>query len=145
MRIAPSNTSALLKFASGNLKSTKSEIINSIHLEQQAHSDLLFLEDCIDADDALVLMSSWHLDAGPSSTTCKVTRSIAWAVQTYHFQYFFRLGDDSYLRVDKFLYMLVQSQLPSGKAVIGQIMQAEILGMFQQYAQGMGYALTAPV
>ena len=134
MKLAPSNTSAILKFSIGNL--TDPDIVKAVQMEQEAHADLLFLNNCIDSDGALNFMANWDLDAGPSSTTCKVMHSVAWAVKYYEFQYFFRLGDDSYLRIDKFLHMLVQSQLPTGKALIGYIQQTEILGMVHDFAQG---------
>ena len=141
--LAPDITSAVLRFAIGDL--TSNSAADSLQTEQSAYSDLLVFDDCLDSDDALNVLTNWRLDAGPSSTTCKVMRSVEWAVNTYDFKYFFDLGDDSYLRIDKFLAMLVQKELPTGKAVIGQILQTLILGMLQEYPQGMGYAVTYPV
>ena len=143
MMLAPDNTSSILKFAIGNL--SLNGVVDSIQSEQATHSDLLFFDDCLDSDDALNVLSNWNLHAGSSSTTCKVRKSVAWAVMTYDFKYFFRLGDDSYLRIDKFLDMFVQKQLLSGKVVIGQILQTPIFGMLQEYPQGMGYAITYPI
>lgn len=138
MKLAPEGYSAILKFA------LSVSAINDTEAEVTHHSDLIFF-DCLDTDDALNLQHNWQTDAGPSSTTCKVMKSIEWAVKSYSFRYFFRLGDDSYFRIDMFLNMLAQNQLPFGKAVIGQILEDEILGMVQQYPQGMGYGLTPEV
>ena len=143
MQLAPVNTSAILKFAIGTTEEGSS-LYNETRAEDAEFSDMIFF-DCIDADDALNWHPNWKLEAGPSSTTCKVMNSVQWAVKRFDFQYFFRLGDDSYLRIDKFLNMLAQKELPTGKAVIGQILTAVILNMDQQYAQGMGYALTPEV
>lgn len=135
MQLAPNNTSAILKFSVGNL--TEVDLLEAVQMEHEAYADILFFDDCIDSDDALNLMANWNLDAGPSSTTCKVMRSVAWAVKYYKFRYFFRLGDDSYLRIDKFLHMLEQDQLPAGKAVIGQILHTDILGVVHDFPQGI--------
>ena len=143
MQLAPHNQSALLRFAIGT-KDLAPEQVNMTKLEQDTFSDLLFF-DCQDADDALNWQPNWNLDAGQSSTTCKVLRTVQWAVQHYDFAYLFRLGDDSYFRIDKFLDMLAQDQLPKGKAVIGQILKTTIIGMHQEYPQGMGYGLTYAV
>lgn len=138
MQLAPIGYSAVLKFAISNTG------YNDTQAEAEQFSDLLFF-DCIDADDALNWQQNWRLDAGPSSTTCKMLSSVQWAVKHYNFQYFFRLGDDSYFRIDKFLSLLASKQLPTGKAVIGQILKTHIIGMEQEYAQGMGYGLTPEV
>lgn len=84
----------------------------------------------------------WRLDAGVSSTTSKVMLSVQWAVQHYDFQYYFRLGDDSYLRIDRFVNMVSAEAIPMHKAVIGHIMTGQLFGMDQLYPQGMGYGLT---
>lgn len=138
MILAPAEYSATLKFA------LSGEVYNDTQAEDVQFHDLLFF-DCIDADDALNWQPNWKVEAGPSSTTCKVMNSIQWAVKYHSFKYFFRLGDDSYFRIDKFLNMLAQNQLPTGKAVIGQILKTWIMGMEQDYAQGMGYGLTPEV
>lgn len=143
MLLAPNNSTAILKFVIGNFSNTESA--NAIPSEQNTHSDILIFPECVDSDHELNVLTNWNLNAGPSSTTCKVMRSIAWAIHTFDFRFLFRLGDDSYLRIDKFLHMLVHNNLPAGKAVIGQVLETLILGMIQQYPQGMGYALTYPV
>lgn len=138
MKLAPAGYSAILKFA------LSASAYNDTQAEDAQFSDVVFF-DCIDADDALNWQPNWKVDAGPSSTTCKVMNSVQWAVKYYSFRYFFRLGDDSYFRIDRFLNMLAQNQLPTGKAVIGQILKTWIIGMDQEYAQGMGYGLTPDV
>lgn len=126
-QLAPINTSAMLKLAIGTTE-VASTLYNDTRAEDAKFSDVIFF-DCIGADDALHWHRNWKLDAGTSSTTCKVMNSIQWAVKRFDFQYCLRLGDDSYLRIDKFLNMLAQKELPTGKAVIGQILKAVIIGM----------------
>ena len=41
---------------------------------------------------------SWHVEAGASATTQKVLLGMQWAVRRFDFDYFMRLGDDSYFR-----------------------------------------------
>lgn len=143
MQLVSSNQSAVFKFALGTT-GLSSDLVDRSQAEQAKFADLLFF-DCIDKDEALNLMANWSMSAGPSSTTCKVRTAIVWAVEHYTFQYFFRLGDDSYLRIDRFLEMLLQKQLPTGKAVIGQILQHDVHGTFHSFPQGMGYGSTPEV
>lgn len=138
MKLVESNSSAILKFAIGQQSSSNSTSLNS---EQDEHGDLLLL-DCEDFDDALLWEAQWGVEAGPSSTTQKVQLSIIWAVKNYKFAFFFRLGDDSYFRVDKFCELLLANKFPTNNAVIGKVVRAPILGMEQEYVQGMGYAMT---
>ena len=140
LQLVSSNQTAILKFAIGTTHLKDGDI----QLEHEHFSDLLFF-DCLDTDGELNYQPNWNINAGQSSTTCKVLKSVQWAVQHYHFDFFFRLGDDSYLRIDKFLSMLAQNQLPKGKAVIGQILKTWIMGTEQEYPQGMGYGLTPEV
>lgn len=140
VKLMSNTSSAVLKFALGT-KNISTEATATLEAEQKKHKDLLFL-DCIDMDDDLNWIWNWKLDGDISATTSKVMLSISWAVQHYKFDYFFRLGDDSYFRIDKFVEMLETDQLPRRKTVIGQILLANVLGMNQEYPQGMGYGLT---
>lgn len=143
MQLLSSNQSAIFKFALGTADLTPHLEI-STRAEQATFSDMLFF-NCIDKDEALNFEVNWNIHAGPSSTTCKVKASVLWAVKHYQFQYFFRLGDDSYLRIDRFMSLLGQKELPTGKAVIGMISQGNILGTLHDYPEGMGFGLTYEV
>lgn len=56
------------------------------------------LVQCLDLDDELNTHSNWHVEAGPSATTQKVLLGMQWAVRRFDFDYFMKLGDDSYFR-----------------------------------------------
>ena len=135
--------SVVLRFAIGTQNLT-AEFADVVDKEQQRHSDILLL-DCPDMDQELTDAAYWNLDAGPSATTSKVLLSIRWAVHNFQFEYFFRLGDDSYLRIDVFTAMLAERFFPSRNAVVGRINTAEVYGLTQNYASGAGYALTFDV
>ncbi|DBB14310.1 TPA: UDP-Gal betaGal beta 1,3-galactosyltransferase, polypeptide 6 [Trebouxia sp. C0006] len=135
--------SAMLRFAIGT-QGVSTEVLGSVRAEAGNSSDVLFF-DCLDEDDELKHPNLWRRDAGPSSTTNKVMLSVQWAVRHFDFEYFFRLGDDSYFRVDKFLAMLLSKEIPSRNAVVGHIMTDRVYGMEQIYPQGMGYGLTYDV
>ena len=143
LELMNATSSAVLKFAVGiyNMSTESKEILEA---EQRQHKDMLFL-DCIDKDDDLNWQWNWRLDGNVSATTSKVMLTIGWAVQNFKFDYFFRLGDDSYFRIDKFVELIETGQIPKDKAVVGQILQTEILSMNQPYPQGMGYGLTYDV
>ena len=134
---------ALLKFAVGTQGLAESDE-NTIRREAVLHSDILLL-DCLDLDDHLNNSSNWSLNAGPSATTSKVMYAAQWAVRHFDFEYFFRLGDDSYLRIDKFLALIDVHAFPTRNAVVGQIWTHEVFGVVQSFAQGSGYALTHDV
>ena len=140
LKLMNSSRSATLKFALGT-RNISETAVAALEAEQGEHQDMLLM-DCIDMDDDLNWNWNWKLDGDVSATTSKVMLSIAWAVQHYTFHYFFRLGDDSYFRVDKFVELFDAHQIPREKAVVGQILKADILGMSQEYPQGMGYGLT---
>lgn len=65
--------------------------------------------------------------------------------QSYSFKDFCCLGGDSYFRKEKFLAMLAQDQLPTGKAVIGHMLPHDTFGMEQEFPQGVGYGLTPEI
>ena len=131
--------SALLRFAIGT-QGVSTKMLGSVRAEAGNSSDMLFFY-CLDEDDELKHPHLWRRDAGPSSTTNSVMLSVQWAVRHFDFEYFFRLGHDSYFRVDKFLAMLFSKEVPSRKAVVGHIMTDRVYGMEQIYPQGLGYGL----
>ena len=134
---------AIMKFAIG-IQGLANDQVTQARAEAAQFSDMLLL-DCLDEDDELKHPHLWRQDAGVSSTTSKVMLSVQWAVRHFDFQYYFRLGDDSYFRVDKFVNMLHSQSLPMHNAVIGHIMTDRVFGMDQLYPQGMGYGLTYDV
>ena len=99
----------------------------------------------MDVDSELVHPPNWRLNAGNSPTTSKVLLSVQWAVRHFGFEYFFRLGDDSFFRVDRFMELLRTREVTAGNAVVGHIMTDTVFGMQQIYPQGMGYGLTYDV
>lgn len=135
--------SAVLKFALGT-QGLSRDRLQEARTEAANFPDVL-LFDCLDEDNELKHPHLWRQEAGPSSTTSKVLLSVQWAVRHFDFEYFFRLGDDSYFRIDKFLTMLSQRSIPSRNAVVGHIMTDRVFGMEQLYPQGMGYGLTCDV
>ena len=135
--------SAVLKFALGT-QGLNHDQLKIARAEAAIFSDVLMF-DCLDEDNELKQPHLWRQDAGPSSTTSKVLLSVQWAVRYFDFEYFFRLGDDSYFRIDKFLSMLLERTVPATNAVVGHIMTDRVFGMEQLYPQGMGYGLTYDV
>ena len=145
LRLIPEidESSVLFKFALGRQGPTP-DVMSNVTSESETFQDIL-LFDCLDEDDTLNIQANWNLAAGVSATTSKVMLSVKWAVRHFDFDYFFRLGDDSYFRVDKFMSMISQQQVPSKLAVIGHILHADVFGENQPYPQGMGYGLTYDV
>ena len=134
---------ALLMFAIG-VHGVEKSVLDLVRHEAATFSDILFL-DCMDQDDQLNEPANWKLDAGPSATTSKVMYAAEWAVQHYAFQYLFRLGDDSYLRIDKFLSLLALQAIPARNTIAGRFYTHNVFGIPQRFAQGSGYALTFDV
>ena len=143
LRQRDNTEAAILRFAIG-AQSLAEDQLTQARAEAARFSDVLLL-DCLDEDDELKHPHLWRQDAGVSSTTSKVMLSIEWAIRHFDFQYYFRLGDDSYFRVDKFVNMLSTQSLPKHNAVVGHIMSDRVFGMDQLYPQGMGYGLTYDV
>ncbi len=141
--IEDSRQSALLLFAVG-LQGVAEQDLSLVQQEANLHSDILFL-DCLDEDDRLNNIDNWSLNAGPSATTTKVMFAAQWAVRHYDFEFLFRLGDDSYLRIDRFLSLITSQPLPTRNAMIGRFYTHNVFGVPQRFAQGSGYALTHDV
>ncbi len=132
--LVPAEQTVLLKFAVG-IQNLDHDILLQARKEAANRTDMLFF-DCLDMDQELNDINNWHLNAGPSATTQKVLLSIEWAVQHFDFEYFFRLGDDSYFRVDKFMALLAAKEVPSAKAVVGRMQSGYVFDMQQTYPQG---------
>lgn len=145
MKLLPGDhtQAAILKFAIG-MQGLANDQLTRARAEAAQFADTLLL-DCLDEDEDLKHPHLWRQDAGVSSTTSKVMLTVQWAIRHFNFQYYFRLGDDSYFRVDKFVNMLHAQSLPTQNAVIGHIMTDRVFGMDQLYPQGMGYGLTYDV
>lgn len=145
LRLIPDNEeqSTILKFAVGR-QGPAQVVMSNVTLEAADFVDILIL-DCLDEDEELNIQANWNLAAGVSATTSKVMLSIKWAVRHYDFDYFFRLGDDSYFRIDRFMSMISLQQIPSRSAVVGHILHDHVFGELQPFPQGMGYGLTYDV
>ena len=127
MQLISSNHTVVLRFAVGTVD-LETSVLTEANREQDKKHDLLFLQ-CLDIDTALLGDAHWGVDAGPSATTQKVLLPVEWAVKSYTFDFFMRLGDDSYFRVDRFISLW--NTFPKKNTVIGKIMKAPILGMEQ--------------
>mmetsp|Transcript_10502 Transcript_10502/g.39048 ORF Transcript_10502/g.39048 Transcript_10502/m.39048 type:complete len:439 (-) Transcript_10502:312-1628(-) len=84
-----------------------------------------------------------------SSTTQKVLWAVKWAVRNYQFDYFARVGDDAYFRVDHFLQNVAPTQ-PNEKLYMGHFFGPlpcpnHMDGIRHKYALGMGYIFTYDV
>ena len=104
------NTRTALRFVIGteNMEQTQ---LDSIRQEAATHKDILL----IDAPDE---------DHGEpkhrSATTLKVMHSMRFAANNFVFEYFARVGDDAYFRVDYFAELvLLQKVYPQKNAYIG--------------------------
>jgi hypothetical protein len=113
----------VMKFVLGTADLHPDEV-EKITAEALQYEDILQL-DLPDFDDP---------DPSPpgvdSATSLKVVQSMVWAVRNYTFDYFIRIGDDSYLRIDYFLTEAALT-LPKERMLLG-------------YCKGIHYAFTSP-
>ena len=146
----PPGTSApelILKFAVGGGSGTSS-VRPDISAEDQEFGDMLLLHDVKDLDtEEEDAHYDWH---NTSATTEKVLYSIQWAVETCHFQYFVRLGDDSYFRPDELYRWTESGKMPSSMAVLSLFLgpypyETGVGKNSNMYPAGMGYVLTYDV
>ena len=122
------------------------EAADMVQAEQQQHGDILELQGK-DHDHEEMLYN------GTSATTVKVLEGIQWAVRTYKFQFFARVGDDAYFRPDEFLRQVLAGTIPQSNSVIGRfsVWSYEVgrpgtgLRNTNAYPYGMGYVLTYDV
>ena len=84
----------------------------AVDAESAVHADLLVLPDVTDKDAGE--------PAARSSTTLKVLHSMAYAADHYTFEFYARVGDDAYLRVDYLAELvLIDHAFPLQRAYIG--------------------------
>jgi hypothetical protein len=114
----------------------------NLTMEQAKYGDMLLLPDALDAD------IPDPPPAGVDSATCiKVLRAAAWAVQRYEFDYFVRLGDDTFFRIDYFIDEVLPT-LPTARLLLGfcppglkyQFSAPHIANV--RYCGGMGFVLS---
>lgn len=141
----PSSVDFVYKFCIG--KQNLSNIyMPQLDAEQRQFGDLQFV-DSLDYDHKP------FQDIGPfekSATTTKVLAAIKWAVKTYTFKYFLRLGDDAYIRPEAFLRQFNEGLLPTTLACICFVVPAITYNtpageVKAPYPSGMGFALTYDV
>lgn len=114
--------------------------------EAQEYGDILLLDipDCDDPDPPP--------PGTDSATSLKVVHSMAWAVKHYNFDYFIRIGDDTYLRINYFPADVAPS-LPKGRMLLGYCEGEHMHHVFKArhpnvaqidvpYCSGMGFVLT---
>ena len=135
----------VMKFAVGGGDVT-ADTMAMLSAEEAQHGDILILDSVADLDDDNTI-NSWHTT---SATTEKVLYAIQWAARNYHFQYFARLGDDSYFRPDEFFRAASAGQFPATMAVIGRFLgpygYATAVGQNSvMFPAGMGFVLTFDV
>ena len=110
----------------------------AVGAESTTHRDFLILPDVTDKDAGEPVSRS--------STTLKVMHSMAYAANHYTFDFYARVGDDAYLRVD-FLaeLILVDHAFPLDRAYIGYKFPDHHIAGSQSthnFIVGMGFFLT---
>ena len=110
----------------------------AVAVESALHHDLLILPDVADKDAGE--------PASRSSTTLKVMHSMAHAANHYTFDFYARVGDDAYLRVDYLAELvLIDRAFPLDRAYIGyKFANHRIAGSHSthDFIVGMGFILT---
>ena len=116
-------------------------------LEDSIHKDILMLHGVSDLEvDYRHLHPNWPW-YNTSATAQKVLYSIQWAVNKYDFQYFARIGDDAYFRVDEFYRQAMAKPFPTAMALFGQMtgpLPYRVAGKENKiiYPSGAGYVMT---
>ena len=112
--------------------------IESMQLEAATHGDILLI-DAPDNDNG-------GEPKERSSTTLKVMHSMRYAANNYIFEYFARVGDDAYFRVDFFAELvLAQKTYPRENAYIGYKFANHVVRASESthnFIVGMGFLLT---
>ena len=110
----------------------------AVRVESSTHADLLILPDVADKDVGE--------PASRSSTTLKVMHSMAYAANHYTFDFYARVGDDAYLRVDYLAELiLIDHAFPLERAYIGyKFPDHRIAGSHSthNFIVGMGFFLS---
>ena len=130
------NTRTALRFVIGT-ESMEQAQLDLIKQESATHKDIL-LVDTPDEDQG----EPKHR----SATTLKVMHSMRYAANNFVFEYFARLGDDAYFRVDFFAELvLVHKVYPKSNAYIGYKIANHVdkaSDSTHAYMAGMGFFLT---
>ena len=141
--------SVVIRFVVGRDGLSDKEM-EAIMREDSIHKDILLLDGISDLEvDYSHLHPNWPW-YNTSATSEKVLYSIQWAVKTYDFQYFARIGDDSYFRVDEFYKQAVKGEFPRRLALFGYMtgpLSYPVAQMRNQivYPSGAGYIITHDV
>jgi hypothetical protein len=110
----------------------------AINAETAVHQDILILPDVTDKDAGEPVSRS--------STTLKVMHSMAYAANHYTFDFYARVGDDAYLRIDYLAELiLVDHAFPLERAYIGyKFPDHHIAGSHSthNFIVGMGFFLS---
>ena len=126
-----------LRFIIGTEGMEESQL-ESIQQEASKHKDILL----IDAPDDDHGGEPKHR----SSTTLKVMHSMRYAANNFVFEYFARVGDDAYFRVDYFAELvLLQNAYPKENAYIGYKFANHVVresDSTHNFIVGMGFLLT---
>ena len=125
----------VLKFGIG-IESLSSGELSGAHSEAAAHNDMLLL-DCPDHDVGEPKQRS--------STTLKVMLSMTYASNRYAFDYFARIGDDAYFRIDYFAELALENAFPDKFAYIGSKFDGVPIpnsASTHDFIVGMGFLLT---
>lgn len=135
----------VMKFILGT-RGMSSTVLSQLLVEEERYGDIL-LEEVLDFDDP-----DPPLPTSDSATSLKVVRSMIWAMRHYEFDYFIRIGDDAYLRIDHFLINVIPT-LPRERLLLGYCEKKRMYYVFKShsndiadislpYCSGMGFVLT---
>ena len=127
--------SVVLKFGIG-LEGLPASAVSAAQAEAQTHQDMLLL-DVPDKDEGEPVHRS--------STTLKVMQSMTYAANRYAFDYFVRVGDDAYFRVDYFAELALDAAFPKTAAYVGykfSDVRIDNSASTHNFIVGMGFILT---
>lgn len=135
----------VMRFVLG-IPSPKKDRRAKLREEHSTHGDLVVFR-CKDMEP--------EYEKGVSATTSKILHGVRWAVQQYTFDYFIRIGDDTYFRVDQFYKQVLHGDplYPKEMAYIGHFVTTEHgkkynatakygVSWWPHYAAGMGWVIT---
>lgn len=135
----------VMKFIFGT-SGMRSSVLLDVQTEAEQYGDVLLL-DAPDSDDP-----DPPSPGTDSATSLKVIQSMVWAVRQYSFDYFIRIGDDAYFRIDYFLTDVMPT-LPRERLLLGHCERNRMHYVFKShrgvsadihvpYCSGMGFVLT---
>ena len=122
-------------------KNINLEDLDTLVKEQTEYKDIIFLRE---------IKESYVL------TTYKVLKMLKWAYEHINAVYYFKIDDDCYLSVDRFINILTNEGLPREKLLLGSFLDSNpvhdtgkwadldwsLCGEYLPYAMGAGYLLT---